>query len=143
MLRTEESVMQDALVVIKPDAVKRPGVPSSIMAELESEGFNIVALRSMTMSNEDASSLYDVHSQKDFFSGLVEFMSSGPCVVIHVKRENCINVVRNLVSRLRSRFATSTRENVIHASDSTVAATREVALFFGHCESTPIEVLTL
>lgn len=123
--------MQEALVIIKPDAVRRSGVPAAIVSLMEQREIKIVEVKNTVMTLDDAQSLYNIHSTKDFFKGLVEFMVSGPCVVMRVQSDAGIKHIRDFVEEIRKSYATSTRENVVHASDSPEAAERELRLFFG------------
>jgi nucleoside-diphosphate kinase len=73
--------MQRTFAIIKPDAVRK-GTAGRILARIEEAGFKVRALRLIHMSKREAEGFYDVHKERQFFGGLTDFMSSGPCIVM-------------------------------------------------------------
>lgn len=131
--------VQRTLAIIKPDAVGK-NVIGEIIAHLEDAGFEIEEMRMQRLSIGEAREFYEVHADRPFYSSLVEFMSSGPCVPMVVKRESAIPKLREVIGAtdpaeaaegtIRSRYAESVERNAIHASDSPRTAAREIEFFF-------------
>lgn len=135
--------VERTLVFIKPDGVAR-GLIGEILMRLERKGLSFVGLRLMRVSRELAEEHYAEHKSKPFHSGLLEFITSGPVVVMAVEGPEAIATVRNLVGptsgfkapsgTIRGDFALSGRKNLVHASDGPEAAARELALWFEKSE---------
>ena len=87
---------QRTLAIIKPDSV-RMGVAGAIISRWEIEGFKIVALKVVHMTQKQAEGFYHVHRRRDFFRTLTKFMSSGPCVVAALEGEGVISRYRKLM----------------------------------------------
>ena len=131
------------LVLIKPDGVQR-GLVGEILARLERKGLKIVGLKMVWMSRELAERHYEIHRGKDFFEKLVNYITSGPLVAAVLEGPQAVEVVRNLVGAtdpvkalpgtIRGDFGLSIGRNLIHASDSPEAASREIELFFSSDE---------
>ena len=131
--------MQKTLVLLKPDAVQR-GLVGEIISRLERKGLKLVAARLMQVTRELAHRHYGDHVGKPFFEGLVEFITSGPLMALVVEGDNAVEVVRKTMGAtnpqdaapgtVRGDLAASIGQNLIHGSDSTDSAAREVGLFF-------------
>jgi nucleoside-diphosphate kinase len=131
--------MQKTLVLIKPDAVQRRLI-GRITSRFEEKGFEIIGLRLMVISEDLARKNYAVHKGKSFYEKLIQFMTSGPVVVIVLRGKNVIEVTRKMMGytagheaipgTIRGDFAISERFNLIHGSDSVESAEREIELFF-------------
>ncbi len=131
--------VERTFVMIKPDGVRR-GLIGEVISRFERKGLKIVALKMLHMSREQAEELYSVHRDKPFFNDLVEFVTSGPVVVMIVEGESAISVVRTLIGptdgrkappgTIRGDFALSIQENIVHASDSPESFEREHKIFF-------------
>jgi nucleoside-diphosphate kinase len=129
--------------IIKPDAV-RSGHTGSIVQRILDDGFKIRGLKLIHMTLPQAEGFYAVHRERPFFSGLTEFMSSGPCVVMALERENAVKSWRDLMgatdpakadpNTLRKDFGGSVGENAVHGSDSDENAALEIAYFFSRLE---------
>ena len=129
--------------IIKPDAV-RGGKTGSIVQRILDDGFKIRGLKLIHMSRQQAEGFYAVHRERPFFSGLTEFMSSGPCVVMALEKENAVKSWRDLMGAtdpakadagtLRKDFGGSVGENAVHGSDSDENAAIEIAYFFSRLE---------
>ncbi len=132
--------MERTLVIIKPDGVQR-GLIGEITHRLERRGLKIVGMKLMTISNELAQKHYGVHQGKPFYEGLVQYITSGPVVVMALEGKKAIETVRNTVGAtnpanaapgtIRGDLAVEIGRNLIHASDAPESAENEVKLFFG------------
>ena len=129
--------------IIKPDAV-RAGKQGAIIQRILDAGFKIRGMKLIHQSLKQAEGFYDVHKERPFFGELTEFMSSGPCVVLALEKENAVKAWRDLMGAtnpaeaaegtLRKEFATSIGENAVHGSDSEENAAIEIAYFFSKLE---------
>ena len=125
--------------MIKPDGVRRRLV-GELVSRIEAKGYDIVALKQMTLPREMAETHYGEHAGKPFFAGLVDFITSGPVVAMVLEGENAIQGWRSMMGAtnpadaapgtVRGDFATTIDENVAHGSDAPETATREIGLFF-------------
>lgn len=135
--------MERTLSIIKPDAVKA-GHAGAIVAMFEEAGFRIVAQKKLWLSREVAEGFYAVHKARPFFGELTEFMSSGPCVVQVLEKDNAIKANRDLMGAtdpakaeagtIRKKYAASIGENAVHGSDAPETAAEEIAFFFSTME---------
>jgi nucleoside-diphosphate kinase len=129
--------------IIKPDAV-RTGKTGPILAMINEAGFEISAMKMINMSVSQAKTFYDVHRGKQFFEGLIEFMTSGPIFVMILKHDDAVAGFRKLIGNtdpakaepgtVRKMFAVSVQMNAVHGSDSDENALRESGLFFSGFE---------
>jgi nucleoside-diphosphate kinase len=129
--------------IVKPDAVKA-GHTGAIIQRILDDGFKIRGLKLIHMTRAQAEGFYAVHRERPFFSGLTEFMSSGPCVVMALEREGAVKSWRDLMGAtdpakadagtLRKEFGGSVGENAVHGSDSDENAAIEIAYFFSRLE---------
>ena len=129
--------------IIKPDAV-RAGNQGKIIDRILAAGFKIRGMKLIHQSIGQAEGFYAVHKERPFFGELTEFMSSGPCVVLALEKENAVKAWRDLMGAtnpaeaaegtLRKEFASSIGENAVHGSDSEENAAIEVAYFFSKLE---------
>jgi nucleoside-diphosphate kinase len=135
--------MQQTLSIIKPDAVKK-GVIGKIIDRFESNGLRIAAMKKLQLSENDAKAFYAVHSERPFFKDLVEFMISGPVVVMVLEGEDAVAKNRKLMGAtnpkeaeagtIRADFADSIDANAVHGSDSLENAEIEINFFFAKRE---------
>ena len=129
--------------MVKPDGVKR-NIVGQVIDRVEQEGFKISKMKMMTISSELAAEQNGEHKDKPFFSELTEFMSSGKCVVIALKKEDAVNKWRELIGAtdpaeadegtIRKDYASSLGENAVHGADSNENAAREIGFFFSDTE---------
>jgi len=129
--------------IIKPDAV-RAGNIGNILQRITDHGFKIRAMKLMSMSRGVAEGFYAVHRDRPFFGELVDFMTSGPCVVMALEKENAVPAWRDLMGptdstkapkgTIRGDFGTSVGENASHGSDSEENAQIELHYFFNATE---------
>ena len=135
--------MQQTLSIIKPDAVKK-NVIGKIVDRFESNGLRIAAMKKLQLSQADAEAFYAVHSERPFFKDLVEFMISGPVVVMVLEGEDAVVKNRDLMGATnpkeaeagttRADFADSIDANAVHGSDSLENANIEINFFFAQRE---------
>ena len=135
--------MQQTLSIIKPDAVKK-NVIGKIIDRFESNGLKIAAMKKIQLSQADAEAFYAVHSERPFFKDLVEFMISGPVVVMVLEGDNAVLKNRELMGAtnpaeaeegtIRRDFAESIDANAVHGSDSLENAEIEINFFFAKRE---------
>ena len=135
--------MENTLVLVKPDGVKR-ALSGEIIKRFEQRGLRIAAMKMCLLSTAMAEKHYAEHVGKVFFSGLVEFITSGPIVAMVVQGENAIRVVRAMMGAtnpldaapgtIRGDLALLMSNNVIHGSDGPESALREIGLFFAKNE---------
>ena len=135
--------MEQSLIIIKPNAVQRELV-GELIARFERRGIKITAMKMIIIPEELARFHYSEHKDKDFFQGLLNFITSGPSVIMVLEADHVIEMVRTMVGNtnptfadtgtIRGDFATSVENNMIHASDSIEAAEKEVHLFFDESE---------
>ena len=129
--------------IIKPDAV-RAGNHGKIIDRILAGGFKIRGMKLIHQSKKQAEGFYAVHTGKGFFAELTEFMSSGPCVVLALEKDNAVKSWRDLMGAtnpadadegtLRKDFASSIGENAVHGSDSDENAAIEISYFFSKLE---------
>jgi nucleoside-diphosphate kinase len=134
------TVTQRTLVLLKPDAVRR-GLSGEIISRIERKaGWQLAAVELRTFDRATLEQHYAEHVGKPFYEPLLTFMSEGPSIALIVEGENVIPGVRALAGAtdplqagpgtIRGDYATITRENLIHASDSPESAEREIKIFF-------------
>jgi nucleoside-diphosphate kinase len=129
--------------MIKPDAVRNRNT-GKIYDRILTSGFSIVSAKLLRMTKSQAEGFYDVHSERPFFGELTEFMSSGPCMVLALKKDNAVEEWRKTIGAtnpdeaetgsIRKDFATSIGENAVHGSDSDENAKKEIGFFFSESE---------
>ena len=127
------------LSIIKPDAVRK-AVIGQIIARFEHNGLRVHAARMLSLSREQAAAFYAVHAERPFFNDLLDFMTSGPVVVLALQGDNAVAKNRDLMGAtnprqaqagtIRADFADSIEANAVHGSDSPQNAQTEVAFFF-------------
>jgi nucleoside-diphosphate kinase len=131
--------LQRTLILAKPDAVQR-GLIGEIIGRFERKGLKVVGLRLLSVPRDMAERHYAVHAGKHFYSGLVEFITSGPVAAIALEGPDAIAVARLMVGKtmpneadpgtIRGDLGVSGLRNLIHASDAPETADAELALWF-------------
>lgn len=131
---------EQTLVLIKPEGISR-GLVGRLLTRFEERQFRIVSMKMLTLSRDVAETHYSEHRERPFFPGLVDYITSGPVVVLVLESPGVVAMVRTMVGvtnaadaapgTIRGDFAQSIAENIIHASDSVTSAKREIGLFFG------------
>ncbi|MFJ6380697.1 nucleoside-diphosphate kinase [Kitasatospora sp. NPDC092039] len=131
---------QRTLVLLKPDAVRR-GLAGEIISRIERKaGWRFAAIELRTFDRATLEQHYAEHVGRPFYEPLLEFMTSGPSIALIVEGEEVVKGIRMLAGAtnpleagagtIRGDYATITRENLIHASDSPESAEREIKIFF-------------
>ena len=135
--------MENTLVLLKPDAIQR-ALTGEIIARLERRGLKLVAMKMLRMDTDLAHRHYAAHVGKDFFPGLIDFITSGPIVAMVWQGEDAVELVRNTMGAtapkdaapgtVRGDLAVEVGRNLVHGSDSLEAAATEIDLFFSPAE---------
>jgi len=135
--------MDRTFSIIKPDATKR-NLTGSINSVIETNGLRIIAQKRIKLTNDEAKKFYDVHSDKPFFSDLIEYMTSEPVVVQVLQADNAVKKYRKVMGAtnpenaeegtIRKLFALNVQENSVHGSDSDENAFKEIEFFFNENE---------
>ena len=131
--------VERTLVLVKPDGVRR-GLVGEVVGRFERKGLRIEQLRMLTIDEALAGRHYAEHAEKPFYGELVSFITSGPTVAMVVSGPDAVAVVRGAMGptnpveappgTIRGDLATIITENIVHGSDSSESAAREIALFF-------------
>ena len=131
--------MDRTLMIIKPDAVKKNAI-GDIIRRVEEKGFVIRDIRMLNQTPEQASQFYEVHKERPFYSDLVEFMTSGPCVPMVLERDDAVPFLREVVGAtnpeeaaegtIRKAHGDNVQNKAVHASDSPENAATEISFYF-------------
>jgi nucleoside-diphosphate kinase len=131
--------VERTLIIIKPDAVQR-GLSGEILKRFEQRGLRVIGMKFMPISKALAEKHYDIHRERPFFSGLVEYITSAPVIVMALEGTNAIQAARNTIGAtkpfeaaagtIRGDFALEVGRNLVHGSDSVENGQIEVANFF-------------
>ncbi|HEY1592692.1 MAG TPA: nucleoside-diphosphate kinase [Solirubrobacteraceae bacterium] len=131
--------MERTLILVKPDAFAR-SLTGEIIARFERKSLRLAALRQLTMERGLAERHYAEHEGKPFYGELVDFITSGPLVAMVLEGESAVEAARQVIGAtnpleaspgsIRGDFAVLVGQNMVHGSDSTESAAREVGLFF-------------
>ena len=129
--------------IIKPDSVKNRYTGKIYNKILEAD-FKILAAKLLKMTKVQAEGFYAIHKERPFYGELTEFMSSAPCMVLALEKENAVLSWRETIGAtnpeeaaegtIRKEFATNVQENAVHGSDSDENAQKEIAFFFTESE---------
>jgi nucleoside-diphosphate kinase len=140
--------IERTLSIIKPDGVEK-GVIGRVISRFETSGLKPVAMRMVHLSRQEAEGFYAVHRARPFFASLVEFMTSGPVLLMVLEGENAVARNREIMGAtdpkkaaegtIRKDFATDIEKNTVHGSDSPENARIEVAYFFREIDVHPYE----
>jgi nucleoside-diphosphate kinase len=127
------------LVLIKPDGVRR-GLTGEVLARIERKGLRIVAMDLRTVGKDLAETHYAEHVGKPFYGSLVDFITSGPLVALVAEGPRAIEAFRALAGAtdpvkagpgtIRGDYALEVQDNIVHGSDSSDSAEREIKIFF-------------
>ncbi len=131
--------MEKTFSIIKPNAIHK-NVIGQIMTTFENNGLQIAAAKLTNIPRKQCEEFYAEHKERPFFGELVDFMTSGPVMLMVLKGENAVMRNREIMGAtnpaqaaegtLRKRFGDSMGENAVHGSDSKASAEREIAIFF-------------
>lgn len=129
--------------IIKPDSVRK-GNFGKIISRIESEGFRVLGIRKIALSQRQAEAFYSVHKERPFYGSLVEYMTSGPVYVAALEGTDAVASLRKLMGAtdplkadagtIRKEFGESIEQNAIHGSDSDDNARNEIAFFFAESD---------
>lgn len=135
--------MERTLSIVKPDGTEK-NVIGEVIGRFEKNRINVIALKMVKLTKEDAEGFYTVHRERPFFGSLTEFMSRGPIVVMALEGENAIAKVREIMGAtnpeeaaegtIRKDLASNIEENTVHGSDSSESAEYEINYFFNALE---------
>ena len=132
--------VEQTLSIIKPDGVQK-NLIGEIYSRFEKAGLQIIAVRMVHLTREQAEGFYEVHKEQPFYADLVGYMMSGPVVVQVLEGVDAISKNRDIMGAtnpadadpgsIRADFADSIEENIVHGSDGPETAAHEIAFFFG------------
>ncbi|MCW2959324.1 MAG: nucleoside-diphosphate kinase [Solirubrobacterales bacterium] len=131
--------MEQTLILVKPDAFAR-GLTGEILSRFENKGLTIAALKLVNTPRETAETHYAEHAERPFFGELVDFIVSGPLVALILEGQDAIKAARQLIGAtnpleaatgsIRGDYAIEIGTNMVHGSDSTESAAREIGVWF-------------
>jgi nucleoside-diphosphate kinase len=136
-----------SLVLVKPDGFQR-GLTGEVLSRIEGKGYILAALAVVTPTRDQLARHYAEHEGKPFYEPLVQFMSSGPVTAVVIEGQDCVRGFRSLAGAtnpteaapgsirgdLGRDWGTPVQQNIVHGSDSTESAAREIAIWFPHLE---------
>ncbi len=136
-------MLQKTFAIIKPDAVAAKNA-GKIIDRIEAEGFTIKAMKKIHMTKKIAEKFYFVHRERPFYNDLTDFMSSGPCIVMCLEKDEAIKGWRDLMgatnpeaaesNTLRKLYGKNIDNNAVHGSDAPETAAEELSFFFAGTE---------
>jgi len=135
--------LERSLIILKPDAFHRRLV-GRIIQRFEDKGLILVGMQLMQISGELAERQYAIHKGKPFYPSLIEYITSGPVIVMVLQGDRCIEIARTLMGKtfgyeaapgtIRGDFGASRSYNLVHGSDSPETAETEIGLYFSKDE---------
>jgi len=135
--------IERTLAILKPDCVRK-NLQGEVIARIQKAGFKILGMKQLRLTRDTAGAFYAVHKGRPFYEGLVEFMTSGPCMPIGLEKENAVADFRALIGAtdpkdaaegtIRKLYADNKGENIVHGSDSPDNGRIEVGFFFSSSE---------
>jgi len=135
--------VERTLAILKPDCIRK-NIQGEVLARIQKAGFKVLSLKQVRLTKAVAGAFYAVHKGRPFYEGLVEFMSSGPCVPIALEKANAVADFRTLIGAtdpteaaagtIRKLYADNKGENIVHGSDSPENGKMEVSFFFSESE---------
>lgn len=136
-------MIEKTFIMIKPDGIQR-GLIGKIIARVEDRGLKICAMKLMKIPRELAERHYEEHKGKEFYGPLLDYITSGPVLCMVLEGENAVAAARAMMGKtnpqdaspgtIRGDFAQVTGRNIVHGSDSSESAKREIKLFFNDYE---------
>jgi nucleoside-diphosphate kinase len=134
---------EQTFAIIKPDAVAA-GHTGQILGMIEKAGFRVRGMKMTRLSRQQAEGFYEIHRERPFFTGLVNFMTEGPVIVMVLERDNAIKHWREVMGAtnpekaeegtIRKHFAKNIERNAVHGSDAPETAAVEIPFFFSLAE---------
>ena len=141
--RQKGNLLERTLIIVKPDAVQR-GLTGEIIKRFEQRGLKIIGMKLLQVSRELAEKHYDVHRERPFFTGLVDYIISAPVVVMALEGSDAIVAARTTIGAtkpseatagsIRGDFGLEIGRNLVHGSDSPENGEIEVSNFFSDTE---------
>lgn len=135
-------------MIIKPDGVEKRLI-GEILRRVEGIGLTIKCLKMLQLDRKTAGRFYAVHRERPFYHSLIEYMTSGPVVVVALEGPNAVTRYRTLIGNtdpnkaeegtVRRLYGESIERNTVHGSDSTENGIIETAFFFSSAELEMIE----
>ena len=135
--------VEQTLSIVKPDATSKNHL-GKIIDRFENNGLRVIGAKMVHLNKEKAEDFYAVHRERPFFGDLVNFMTTGPVLIMVLEGENAVLKNREIMGAtdpkkaapgtIRADFATSIEENAVHGSDSADNAKTEIAYFFSNDE---------
>lgn len=135
--------IERTLSIIKPDGVEK-NLIGDVLYRFESAGLRIAAMKMIHMTGEEAGGFYIVHKERPFYNELIDYMSSGPVVVLVLEGDDAITLNRDIMGAtnpkeaapgsIRADHAESIERNIVHGSDSPESAAFEIPYFFSNEE---------
>lgn len=135
--------MEKTFLMIKPNAVKRHLI-GKVITKIEEKGINIISIKYLDVSNEQAENHYDVHQGKSFYNSLIENITSGPVVAIALRGNDAVAIIRTLAGStdptkanpgtIRGDYSNDILNNIVHTSDSVERALYELSIYFSEAE---------
>lgn len=135
--------VERSLIMIKPDAVQR-GIVGEVISRLERKGLKLCAMKMLKIDRQLAQRHYREHEGKPFYEPLLRYITASPVVAMVIEGRNAISIIRKLVGAtnaeealpgtIRGDLGIHERSNIVHASDSSESATREIGTFFSEDE---------
>jgi nucleoside-diphosphate kinase len=137
--KEKQMTKERTLSIIKPDAIGKHNI-GNIIARLEKSGLSVVAAKMLHLSKQQAQDFYSVHESRPFYNDLVNFMTTGPVMVMVLEGDNAIAKNREIMGAtdpkkaapgtIRADYASSIDENAVHGSDAVETAKTEISFFF-------------
>jgi nucleoside-diphosphate kinase len=132
------------LMIIKPESIQKRNI-GNILIRVEKEGFAITAMKMIHLTRGQAADFYAVHKDKPFFTGLLDYITSGPVIIARLERENAVDKWRDVIGStdpkkaapgtIRALYGESIERNAVHGSDSVENGRIETDFFFPFEES--------
>lgn len=134
---------QNTLAILKPDCIQKRLI-GRVLDHLLQANFDIVGMKMVKLTREDAANFYQVHRERTFFKDLLDFMTESEVIPMVLEKENAIHDLRKTIGAtdpaeaeegtVRKLYADNKQNNIIHASDSIENAKIEIAFFFSQKE---------
>ena len=131
---------ENTFIMVKPDGVRR-GLVGEVISRFERKGLTLERIRKIEIDESLARRHYAEHIEKPFFPDLLQFITSGPVVAMEWSGESAVSVCRDLMGAtdpkvagpgtIRGDYGLEVTQNLVHGSDSTESAERELGIFFG------------
>lgn len=135
--------VERTLAILKPNCIRK-NLQGEIIARIQKAGFRILSIKQIWLTRHMAEAFYAVHEGRPFYKGLVNFMTSGPCIPIALEKDNATEDFRLLIGAtdpreaepgtIRKLYADNKVENIIHGSDSPENGEIEITFFFSSHE---------